>query len=1050
MSLVLAIEPGRAQAELLREIHATLGVQLVIVSSKDDALVAIDREVPDLILVNALLSPREENELVAHLRSLENASHLQLLTIPLLSRGDAAAASGKSSLFGFGKKKRAPLASDGCDLASFGEQVASYLSRAQDMKARPRGRVPQIPAAKVSSPPPMHEQPQAPVADAAPPAEVFAAPVYEPTAALPLHQPASEEAAAGDVDSLFDRLGFAPASAPVEDVAPVPLIASEPQAESAVESEVLIDLDTAIDPAVPLIDLAQLRADAEATLAAELQRAQAEAAQQRERELAQWQVEAEALREVTVGRARAEAEAALAAELERVQADTARQRELELAQWQAEAEALREATVGRARAEAEAEAREALAEELARSRAEAEQVRENEIARLQAQADERLEEVTRQARQVAETEAARAFAEELARVRTDSEAAASRALDEEVSRVRADADARLQAELDRVRREAEEARRAEQAAAHAEAERIREAAAREAREIAEATAARTLEAEVQRVRAEADAVRAAAEARLAEQSKAQADVSQAIAEAERVRETAAREAREIAEAAAASKLEAELQRVRAEADARLKEHNEAQIKAEKMRDAAAREARTIAEAAATRALEAEIQRVKAEADARLAAELEQLREEAERRRAIELEEMKRQVDAMRETAAQQARSAASEAVAAEMARVAARGVAQGFSPANATATSAPPTPVPVVRTSAVQAAAPTPQALEQDAPAEPFESRTPSSSYYDLWRSEGSPALTPADRPRIPSAPSRFRRKDWMLPAAAAALLVVCGSIGVSIDASAWAATAKKALASAIPVASSKPEVTAAAADAPPTGDLLIESTPKGVGVTVDGTPRGKTPLTVTGLSPGRHKVVLEASDGVIVRREVVVRAGERAVTSELMVSGWLAVASRIPVEVHLNGQRIGISGDQIALSPGRHKVTFVNKRYNVRETHTVDVTAGSMASHTLKLPTGSLNVEAPAGAQVFVDGDRIGETPIRGASVAVGTRDVAIRHPSFGDLREAIDVRHGATVTVTANPPPANEPGRSFDGLKVLSESAANPRVQRPAPRRR
>ncbi len=1109
---------------MLREVHTTLGVQLLIVSSKDDAIDAIDREVPDLVLVNALLSPREENELVAHLRSLENASHLQLLTIPLLSRGEAAPP-GKSSLFGFGKKKRAPVVSDGCDLASFGEQVGTYLARAQEVKARPRPRPAQNPAAKVPPPPPVPEY-QAPVEE--PPAGVpaydpfTAVPAYNPIATLPLHQPASEEVAVGDVDSLFDRLGFAPAITTTEETAPALPIALEPPPPAAVESEVLIDLDSAIDTSSPSFDLAQVRADAEATLAAEVQRmqaeaaqererelvrwqadaealreategraradaeaaltaevervqaeaaqererelarwqaeaealreetvgraradaeatlaaevqrVQAEAAQQRERELARWQADAEALREATVGRARAEAEAALAVELDRVQADTARQRELELAQWQAEAEALREATVGRARAEAEAQAREALAEELARTRADAEQARQHEIARLQAQADERLEEVSRQARQVAESEAARAFAEELARVRTDSEAAAARAMNEEVSRVRADADTRLQAELDRVRREAEEARRAEQAVARAEAERIREAAAREAREVAEAAAARTLDAEVQRVRAEAEAVRAAAEARLAEQSKAQADASQAIAEAERVREAAAREAREIAEAAAARTLEAELRRVRAEADARLKEHNEAQIKAEKIREAAAREARAIAEATAARALEAEIQRVKADADTRLSAELEQLRADAERRRAIELEEMKRQVAMMREAAAQQARAAASEAVAAEMARVSARGG-----------------PAPLVPVAVAKATVEAPQAaflaLEPDEPAEPFESRTPSSSYYDLWQAEGSPPVSPGAQVVASTGPSWFREKPWMLPAAAAALLVVCGSIGVTIDASAWAATARKAIASAIPTANAKPE-TAAAAPAPPaTGDLLIETTPKGAAVSVDGTARGKAPLTVTGLAPGRHKVVLQSNDGVVITRDVTVRAGERAVASELMVTGWLTVFSRVPVEVHVGGRRVGASGDeQITMSPGRHKVTFVNKQFNVRETRTIDIQAGSIASHSVKLPTGILTVDAPDGAEVLVDGDRIGSAPIRGASIAIGTRDVLVRHRSFGDLRKVIDVRHGEHVKVTLDAPTPDQPGQSFDGLKVLTESAANPGLRK------
>jgi hypothetical protein len=285
-----------------------------------------------------------------------------------------------------------------------------------------------------------------------------------------------------------------------------------------------------------------------------------------------------------------------------------------------------------------------------------------------------------------------------------------------------------------------------------------------------------------------------------------------------------------------------------------------------------------------------------------------------------------------------------------------------------------------------------------------------------------------------------------MLPAAASVLLVASGS--VSVDTTEWRATAKSALAAALPASRTEPDAaaTAAAAAAASTGNLLVETTPKGARVSVDGALRGQTPLTVTSLSPGRHKVVLESSDGVVIRRDVTIRAGERAVTSELMVSGWLTVFSRVPLEVQIDGRRVGASGDQIALSPGRHKVTFVNRQWNVRETRTIEVQAGSIASHTVKLPSGTLHVEAPAGAEVWVDSQRVGEAPLRGAAVGIGTHEVVVRHPAFGERRETVEVQAGAPVTVTLDASGAQQPGDSFDGLKVLSESKANPGVRKPS----
>src|SRR5205807_623847 len=84
-----------------------------------------------------------------------------------------------------------------------------------------------------------------------------------------------------------------------------------------------------------------------------------------------------------------------------------------------------------------------------------------------------------------------------------AEVRAGRALESEVARVREEAEARLAAAVGRVRQEAEDARLVGQTEAHLEAEKIREAAACEARAIAEAAANRTLDAEIQRVRAEA-------------------------------------------------------------------------------------------------------------------------------------------------------------------------------------------------------------------------------------------------------------------------------------------------------------------------------------------------------------------------------------------------------------------------------------------------------------------------------------------------------------------------------------------------------------------
>ena len=86
MALVLAIEPEHRQATVLKRIvREQVRAELVLVDSRDGAVAAISERIPDVILVTALLSPRDEEELVGYLRTLEGAAHLQTYTIPQLA-----------------------------------------------------------------------------------------------------------------------------------------------------------------------------------------------------------------------------------------------------------------------------------------------------------------------------------------------------------------------------------------------------------------------------------------------------------------------------------------------------------------------------------------------------------------------------------------------------------------------------------------------------------------------------------------------------------------------------------------------------------------------------------------------------------------------------------------------------------------------------------------------------------------------------------------------------------------------------------------------------
>jgi hypothetical protein len=199
-------------------------------------------------------------------------------------------------------------------------------------------------------------------------------------------------------------------------------------------------------------------------------------------------------------------------------------------------------------------------------------------------------------------------------------------------------------------------------------------------------------------------------------------------------------------------------------------------------------------------------------------------------------------------------------------------------------------------------------------------------------------------------------------------------------------------------------------------GNLLVRSEPSGAKVTVDGHVFGRAPVTVEGLTPGSHTVVLENELGNITQ-EVTIEAGATASLVVPMsapqgapVSGWISVVAPADVQVYEKDRLLGSSrSDRIMVSVGRHDLEIVNEALGYRAAHSVQVAPGQVARVALDWPKGQLALNALPWADVFIDGKLIGETPIGNVTVPVGSHEVIFRHPELGEQK------HHITVTASA-----------------------------------
>lgn len=189
------------------------------------------------------------------------------------------------------------------------------------------------------------------------------------------------------------------------------------------------------------------------------------------------------------------------------------------------------------------------------------------------------------------------------------------------------------------------------------------------------------------------------------------------------------------------------------------------------------------------------------------------------------------------------------------------------------------------------------------------------------------------------------------------------------------------------------------------TGSVRVTTAPAGARVTVDGKAHGVTPVTVGDLSPGNHEVALESSAGTV-RRTVTVAANQTATLEESIFSGWLAVFA--PFEIVISEANRVLRPDergQILLPPGLHDLRVSNRTLGYEATWNVEIKPGETTNLRVTPGPSRLTVTSPEAAEVWLDGTKVGDTPLNAAPVPLGTHEVLVKRASGAERRYTITV---------------------------------------------
>jgi len=192
-------------------------------------------------------------------------------------------------------------------------------------------------------------------------------------------------------------------------------------------------------------------------------------------------------------------------------------------------------------------------------------------------------------------------------------------------------------------------------------------------------------------------------------------------------------------------------------------------------------------------------------------------------------------------------------------------------------------------------------------------------------------------------------------------------------------------------------------------GNLDIKSIPSSAAISIDGIPRGQTDAIITKLIEGTHKLKLEKPDFVTHTQSVDI-AGDETLTLTISLKHLpvLAILARpAGATITLNGREIGKTKEGIvnftAQREGSYRLKIEKEDYQTYET-TVNLELDKTVEKNIELKHQTILsiTSEPSGADVRVNGERKGTTPLKLRDIQPGEYEVKVSKSGYQDWEDA------------------------------------------------
>jgi hypothetical protein len=201
-------------------------------------------------------------------------------------------------------------------------------------------------------------------------------------------------------------------------------------------------------------------------------------------------------------------------------------------------------------------------------------------------------------------------------------------------------------------------------------------------------------------------------------------------------------------------------------------------------------------------------------------------------------------------------------------------------------------------------------------------------------------------------------------------------------------------------------------------GSLRVIASEPDAEIFVDGEDKGRSPASIASIPPGDHVVEARKVKFKPAQQTIHVVAGQNALaqlTLEIAPPdrphAGLKVQSTVPnAEVFVDGSSLGRAPvDRGDLDPGKHYVVVHRDGYTDFKREVFLMENQSVALVADLSATGAIRVlSTPEGAEVRVDGELIGKTPVSRDQISAGDHVIEFRLKGYFDHKETMKVEGG------------------------------------------